>query len=144
MENNRLCITENKRANAWKNLQYSLCDQRRFRSAFASAQSDQRLRWSQLPSTAPDYLNRDKWEPLPFWVGVHVNQNLCWSHRTFCRLCRALAQIVDAMSRIHSIVSNYSDSGQQMPWSDCADAQADRAFSVHICSKTRFRMARPK
>ena len=70
-----------------------LCDQRRLRSASASAQSDQSLRWSHVPYTAAGLSKEDKREPLPHWVDVQADLNLCWSHRSDWRFCRALAHM---------------------------------------------------
>ena len=41
----------------------------------------------------PIYPKRDKREPLPYWVDVQADLSLCWSHRSYCRFCRALAQL---------------------------------------------------
>ena len=41
----------------------------------------------------PGYPKRGKREPLPYWVDVQTDLSLCWSHRSYCRFCRALAQI---------------------------------------------------
>ena len=40
----------------------------------------------------PGYPKRDKQEALSYWVNVQVDRSLCWSHRSYCRFCRALAQ----------------------------------------------------
>ena len=40
---------------------------------------------------SPGYPKRDKREPLPYWVDVQADPSLCWSHRSYCRFCRALA-----------------------------------------------------
>ena len=40
----------------------------------------------------PDYSNRNKREHLLFWMDVHADPSLCWSHRSYCRFCHALAQ----------------------------------------------------
>ena len=39
-----------------------------------------------------------------FWVDVQANQNLCWSPRSYCRFCRALAHTLFAavISRVES------------------------------------------
>ena len=37
----------------------------------------------------PGYQERDKQEPLPYWVAV-----LCWSYMSYCMFCRALARSV--------------------------------------------------
>ena len=48
------------------------CDQLRHRSACASTQSDQSLRWSDVPFIAPSYPKRDKREPLQYWADVQA------------------------------------------------------------------------
>ena len=70
------------------------CDQRRLRSACASAQSDQSLRWSHVPSKPKGYPKSDKREPLPYWVDIQADLSLCCSHRSYCRFCRALAHFL--------------------------------------------------
>ena len=35
----------------------------------------------------------DTREALPYWVNVHADLSLCWSHRFYCRFCHALALI---------------------------------------------------
>ena len=55
------------------------CATSKDRSAYASAQCDQRLRWSHVPS-------RDKRAPLPIL-------SCCWLHRSHCRFCRARAHL---------------------------------------------------
>ena len=59
----------------------NLCDQRRLRSACASAQP-------------LGYPKRDNRELLSYWVDVQVDLSLSWSHKSGCRLCHALAQIL--------------------------------------------------
>ena len=41
----------------------------------------------------PGYLKRDKQESLPYWVDIQHDLNLCWSHKSYCRFCRALTQM---------------------------------------------------
>ena len=67
------------------------CDQRRLRSACASAQSAQSFCCSHLPSKPPGYPKRNKQEPLPYWVVVQADLSLCLSHMYYCRVCRELA-----------------------------------------------------
>ena len=38
-----------------------------------------------------DYPKKDKWEPMPYWVDVQADESLCWSNRSYCRFCLALA-----------------------------------------------------
>ena len=42
----------------------------------------------------PDYPKRDKCEPLPYWVNVQADLSLCWSYRSYCKFCLALAKIL--------------------------------------------------
>ena len=39
------------------------------------------------------YPKRNKHEPLPYWVDVQTDLSLCWSNRSYCRFCCALAQM---------------------------------------------------
>ena len=47
-----------------------------------------------MPSTASKLSKMDKREPLPYWVDIQADLSLCWSHRPYCKFCRALAHIV--------------------------------------------------
>ena len=40
------------------------------------------------------YSKRDKGEPLPYLVNAQADLSLCWSHRSYCRFCCALAEIL--------------------------------------------------
>ena len=42
----------------------------------------------------PGDTKRDKREPWPYWVAIKAYLSFCWSHRSYCRFCRALAQIL--------------------------------------------------
>ena len=64
-----------------------MCTQWRFRLACASAD---RMRHLQPLG----YQKRNKWEPLLYWVNVQTNLSLCWSYRSYCRFCRALAHFI--------------------------------------------------
>ena len=89
-----------------------ICDQRRLCQDCASAQSWQSLRWSLVPSTACGYPKRDKQVPLSYWVDVHADGRLCWSHRSYCRFCRALAHLLIAFLKEYRcicVTSNYAD-----------------------------------
>ena len=44
---------------------------------------------------------------LPYWVAAQADLSLCWSERSYCRFCQALAQIF--VARLHSIVGSLSD-----------------------------------
>ena len=39
----------------------------------------------------PGYPKRDEQNLLPYWVDVQADLSLSWSHRSYCRFCRALA-----------------------------------------------------
>ena len=67
-----------------------LCDQQRLRSACASADLMCLLQ-------PPGYPKRDKCETLPYLVDVQANLSLCWCHRSYCRFCRAMAQILSVI-----------------------------------------------
>ena len=41
----------------------------------------------------PGYSNRDNREPLPYWVDVQADLNLCWLNMPYCRFCRVLAHM---------------------------------------------------
>ena len=51
------------------------------------------------PSWSP---KTDKREPLPFWVDVQANLNLCWSHRLYCRFLSCAGSNVSAQ-QIHNV-----------------------------------------
>ena len=40
------------------------------------------------------YSKRDKQKSLPYWVDLHAELSLCWSHRSYCRFYLALAHII--------------------------------------------------
>ena len=42
----------------------------------------------------PGYSKRDEWEPLLYWVDVHADLSLCWSHKSDCRVFLVLAHIL--------------------------------------------------
>ena len=72
-------VDTHKWASAWQNLQKDLFDQQRIRSTFACY--------------ILQAIQRDKQEPLPYWVDVKVDLSHCWPHRSYCRFCCVLAQI---------------------------------------------------
>ena len=41
----------------------------------------------------PGYPKWNKREPLPYWMGVHAVLSICWSDRSYCRYCHALAHM---------------------------------------------------
>ena len=40
------------------------------------------------------YSKKDKRESLPYWVDVQADLSLCWLHRSYCRFCHVLAQML--------------------------------------------------
>ena len=40
------------------------------------------------------YLKQDKWKSLPYWMEVQADLSLCWSNRSYCRFCHALAHFL--------------------------------------------------
>ena len=63
------------------------------------------------------YLKRDKQEPLPYWVAVQADLRLCWSHRSYCRCCRAILYDI-ALPKFPLICSflSYLLSGKSHRW----------------------------
>ena len=51
------------------------------------------LRWSHCLLQHPGDPKRDGRESLPYWVDVQADLSLSWSHRSYCRICRALAHM---------------------------------------------------
>ena len=56
----------------------------------AHSQSDQ----SSLIACAFYSLQAIRKEALLYWVNVQADPSLCWSHRSYCRFCRPLAQVI--------------------------------------------------
>ena len=50
---------------------------------------------------SPGYPKTDKREPLSYWVVVQTDLSLCWSHRYYCKFCRALDHMANGHG--HSI-----------------------------------------
>ena len=42
----------------------------------------------------PGYPKKYKRGPSPYWMDVQADLSLCWSHRSYCRFCRAQAHII--------------------------------------------------
>ena len=42
----------------------------------------------------PGYPKREKREPLSYLMDVQSDRSRCWLHRSYCRFCRALAQLL--------------------------------------------------
>ena len=80
-------------AASWHNQQNGMCAQRRFRSAWASAQSDQSSLCAQWVAKDPSFLHADSkdWSDC---ADVQADLSLRWAHMTFCWFCHEAAQIV--------------------------------------------------
>ena len=77
---------------AWQNQHNDLCPQRKLRSAWASAQSDQSSLspWRNLASLATHWVHREDWSN---WADAQADLSLCWTHRSYCWFCHAVAQV---------------------------------------------------
>ena len=53
---------------------------------------------------SPDYPKRGKSGPLNYRVDVQADLSLCWSHRSYCRFYRALAQFFPCDLCAHSSI----------------------------------------
>ena len=76
-----------------QNQQTDPCAKRRLRSLWASAQSDQGLRWPHeetLLLSFPFSAQRRLWSDC---VDAQADPSLCWAHVSFCRFCRVVAQM---------------------------------------------------
>ena len=82
------------RAASWQNQQNDLCAQRKLRSAWASAQSDQRLCCPCEETWALNYLLSAQWRLWSDWADAQADLSLCWEHMSFCWFCCAAAHIV--------------------------------------------------
>ena len=86
-------VKTNKWAAPWQNQQNDLCTQRRLRSAWASAQSDQSLRCPHEETLSyPLSALQRLWSA---WVDAQADLSLRWAHRSFCWFCHEAAQIVN-------------------------------------------------
>ena len=79
-------------AASWQNQQNGMCAQRRLRSAWESAQSDQSLLCTQWVDEAPMFLHADSenWSHL---VDAEADLSLYWAHRSFSWFCHEAAQL---------------------------------------------------
>ena len=90
-----------------------LCTQRRLKSAWASAQSDQSSLCAQWVAKDSSFLHADS-EDWSDWVDAQADLSLRWAHIPFCRFCHEVAQMY-------------------VEWSDWVDAQADLSLRwAHI------------
>ena len=80
-------------AYTWQNQQKDLCAQQRLRSAWAFAQSDQRLCCTHEKSVALSYPVSAQWRLWWDWVDAQADLSLRWAHRSFCWFCQAVTQL---------------------------------------------------
>ena len=136
-------------------------DQQRLRSACTSVFAGRMIRlhgcagWSESLHRVfadrmcilqpPGYSKRNKWEPLPYQVDVQADLSLCWSHRSYCRFCRALAQIslicgckkapyLELCSKYHSLFSKGQDMDNQLHKLERSSCKRMRYFVLPMCS----------
>ena len=53
----------------------------------------------------PGFPKRDEGETLPYWMYVHADLSLCWSHRSYCRFCCAPDHLVRFVLRFYCPVN---------------------------------------
>ena len=77
----------------WQNQQNGMCAQRRLRSAFASAQSDQSSvsAWRKLGSLATHWAHSEDWSD---WTDAQADLSLRWAHMPFCWFCHEAAHFL--------------------------------------------------
>ena len=88
-----LCFYRNNWAATRPNQQNDLYAQRRLRSAWESAQTDQSSLCAQWIVKDPAFLHADS-KDWSDWVDAQSDTNLRWVHRSFCWFCRVAAQII--------------------------------------------------
>ena len=103
-------------ASARQGLHYDLCDKRRLRSDCADAQSDLSLRLSHKSSLIACASNSlwaiQRGITLPYRGNVQANLSLCWSHKSYCRFCRALAHLKNNHKHIFGHTNRFKWSKQ--------------------------------
>ena len=79
-------------AATWQNQQNGMCAQRRLRSAWASAQSNQSLlfAWRKLGSLVTHWAHSEDWSD---WADAQADLGLRWAHRLYCWFCHEAAHI---------------------------------------------------
>ena len=82
-------------AASWQNQQNGMCAQRRLRSAWASAQSDQSLRCPRMKKawvlSYPLSAQRRLWSD---WADAQADLTLWWAHMPLCWFCHEVVQII--------------------------------------------------
>ena len=51
----------------------------------------------------PGYPKKDERELLPYWLAVQADLSLCWSNRSYCRFCRALARFFSCVFNVFTL-----------------------------------------
>ena len=92
-------------AASWQKQQNGICAQRRLRSAWASAQSDQSLRCDppslirvfavrSVASKGPKLSSCGQWRLWSDWADAQADLNLRWAHMPFCWIYHEAAHLV--------------------------------------------------
>ena len=134
-------------AASWQNQQNGMCTQRRLRSAWASAQSDQSLlsAWRKLGSLATHWMHSDD---------AQADQSLRWAQRSFCWFCHEAAEIIMMFFNVYLKCQNkdmttciwagpwenvsYVICERQRPRSACASAQSAPLLFATLYNISRF------
>ena len=101
---NILKYRRTKRATARQNEQNDMCPQQRFRSAWASARSDQSSLCVLWVAKDPTFLHADS-EDCSDWADAQVDLSHRWAYMWFCWFCHALTQMVFSIR--HYLNCNY-------------------------------------
>ena len=86
-----------------------------------------------------DAIQAEKTRPLLYWVNIQADLNLCWSHRSYCRFCRALAHLYAATWEKNKQTSDMYF--QQRLKSACTSLPSDRSLCTlgyPKCAQWRF------
>ena len=82
-----------------------LCAQRRLRSAWASAQSDQSLRCALMGSLGPKLSSFGQRRLRLDWADAQADLSLRWAHMPFCWFCQVVARVV--LSQRNAGITDY-------------------------------------
>ena len=100
-------------ATSWQNQQNGMCAQRRLRSAWASAQSDQSLcsaHAETLDLELPLSAQRRLWSD---WADAQADLSLHWAHRSFFWFCHEVAHLCFSVCRWSALKLQYCLQRQQ-------------------------------
>ena len=102
-------------ASTWQNQTKWMCAQRRLRSEWASAQSDQSLLCIQWLAKDPSFLQADS-QDWSDWADTQADLSLRWVHMQFCWFCRTLAQIILSLlyPKLLAIYSSCKEDGHNI------------------------------